>query len=44
MLELLKMESIPTRRYIKVRNGTNPFDPQWYSYFEKRKLGRVRRL
>lgn len=43
VVELFKMESIPIKRFIKVRNGANPFDPSWYDYFKTRKLSRVRK-
>jgi len=42
VVELFKMESIPIKRFIKVRNGSNPFDPLWYTYFKSRKISRVR--
>ena len=42
VVQLFKMESIPIKRFIKIRNGANPFDPVWSAYFNSRKLGRVR--
>ena len=39
---LNRMETVPIRRLIKIRNGANPFDPAWDSYFEVRKTCRVR--
>ena len=42
VVELFKMESIPIKRFIKVRYGANPFDPSWDNYFNSRKISRVR--
>ena len=42
-VELFKMESIPIKRFVKVRNGANPFDPLWYPYFKSRNCSRVRK-
>ncbi len=42
VVTLFKVESIRINRYIKVRNGANPFDRQWTSYFKKRKFSRGR--
>ncbi|MDO6803054.1 group II intron reverse transcriptase/maturase [Wenyingzhuangia sp. 1_MG-2023] len=41
-VELFKMESIPIKRFVKVRNGTNPYDSIWKDYFKARKNSRVR--
>ena len=35
---LLKAESIPIRRYVKVKGVANPYDPLWFEYFEKRNV------
>lgn len=43
VVELFKMESIPIKRFVKIRNGANPFDPLWKSYFEARQFSRVRK-
>jgi len=43
LVELFKMESIPIKRFVKVRSGVNPFDPLWYPYFNSRKSSRVRK-
>ena len=29
-------EGTPIVRHVKVKNRANPFDPQWYDYFEQR--------
>jgi len=42
VVELFKMESIPIKRFVKVRSGANPFDPSWVNYFNSRKTSRVR--
>ncbi len=39
---LFRMETVPIRRVIKIRNGANPYDLEWYNYFEVRKICRVR--
>lgn len=41
-VRLFKMESIPIKRFVKIRRGANPFDKKWESYFDKRKCCRVR--
>lgn len=33
---LLKAQSIPIRRHVKIKGLANPFDPAWFAYFEKR--------
>jgi RNA-directed DNA polymerase len=43
IVKLFKMESIPIKRFVKVRKMANPYDPEWYSYFDKRKSSRVRK-
>jgi RNA-directed DNA polymerase len=43
VVQLFKMESIPIKRFIKIRNGANPYDPTWLDYFNSRKLNRVRK-
>lgn len=35
-LELFKSTSVPIRRRIKIRGNANPFDKEWYPYFEER--------
>lgn len=42
VVKLFKLESISIKRFIKVRNGANPFDPSWDHYFKTRKSCRVR--
>jgi RNA-directed DNA polymerase len=42
-VKLFKMESIPIKRFIKIRNGANPYDPDWSDYFNSRNLNRVRK-
>ena len=33
---LIKATDIPIQRFVKVRADANPFDPDWYDYFEER--------
>ena len=35
-LSLVKATKTPIRRFLKVQAEANPFDPQWYDYFEER--------
>jgi len=35
-IRLLKANSIPIKRHIKIRSEANPYDPEWEMYFEKR--------
>jgi RNA-directed DNA polymerase len=35
-VRLLKANSIPIKRHIKIRSEANPYDPEWEMYFEKR--------
>jgi RNA-directed DNA polymerase len=35
-LKLAKATDIPIRRFVKIRAEANPFDPDWYEYFEER--------
>ena len=42
VVTLFKTESIRIKRFIKIRNKANPFDPDWVSYFKKRKFSRGR--
>lgn len=41
-VRLFNLESIPIKRFVKVRKKANPYDPEWYTYFNKRKRSRVR--
>jgi len=34
--KLVKAAHVPIQRFIKVRADANPFDPEWYDYFEER--------
>ena len=43
VVELFKLQDIPIKRFVKVRNGANPFDPKWYKYFYAREFSRVRK-
>ena len=36
-LTLFRASSIPIKRHIKIRKETNPYDPAWKNYLEKRK-------
>ncbi len=36
VVRLLKTADIPIRRHIKIKGDSNPFDPQWETYFESR--------
>ena len=42
VVRLFNMESTPIRRFVLIKNGANPFDPEWADYFSNRKLSRVR--
>ena len=42
VVQLFNMESIPIKRFIKIRHGANPYDPAWSTYFYSRKFSRVR--
>ena len=35
-IRLIKANSIPIKRHIKIRSEANPYDPEWEVYFEKR--------
>jgi len=35
-LTLKQAQTIPIRRHIKIKGKANPYDPVWFSYFEKR--------
>jgi RNA-directed DNA polymerase len=35
-IRLIKANSIPIKRHIKIRREANPYDPEWEVYFEKR--------
>lgn len=35
--ELIRMSSIPIRRFVQVKAHTNPYDPECHDYFENRK-------
>jgi RNA-directed DNA polymerase len=35
-LKLVRMAQIPIQRFVKIRGDANPFDPNWYDYFEER--------
>lgn len=35
-LKLVRTACIPTQRFIKIQAEANPFDPNWYDYFEER--------
>ena len=34
---LFRMSSVPIVRHVKMRQNANPFDPQWWDYFEARR-------
>lgn len=34
---LFRMAKMPVKRYVKIRQDANPFDPQWQPYFQRRK-------
>ncbi|MEN8128152.1 MAG: group II intron maturase-specific domain-containing protein [Planctomycetota bacterium] len=34
---LFCMAKLPIRRHVKIRQEANPFDPEWHSYYERRK-------
>jgi RNA-directed DNA polymerase len=36
LLELLKASDTKIVRHVKIRKGANPYDPEWYLYFEER--------
>ena len=40
-LELFQASDIPIRRHKKIRSAANPFDREWYEYFEKRKANHL---
>jgi len=46
-LKLTRTACIPVRRFLKIRADANPFDPNWFDYFEERaffkKFGLTRR-
>src|SRR6266849_3462582 len=35
-IRLIKANSIPIERHVKIRSEANPYDPEWEVYFEKR--------
>jgi len=35
-LKLVKATGIPIKRFVKVQAEANPYDPDWYDYFEER--------
>lgn len=39
---LMKLADIPIERYIKVKKDANPFDTTWDTYFDRRKMNRLR--
>jgi RNA-directed DNA polymerase len=36
LLELQKAQDTKIVRHVKIREGANPYDPEWYLYFEER--------
>jgi RNA-directed DNA polymerase len=38
-LRLRNLQDTKIRRHIKVISAANPYDPEWDSYFESRRLG-----
>ena len=42
MVPLFYMHQVKIERYVKIKRGANPFDPEWEPYFEKR-LDRIMR-
>lgn len=36
MVKLVQASDIKIRRHTKIKGGANPFDPQWFEYFEQR--------
>jgi RNA-directed DNA polymerase len=36
LLKLLKASDTKIVRHVKIRKGANPYDPEWYLYFEER--------
>ena len=42
-LRLVRASDIPIRRFVKIRAEANPFDPEWYGYFEVRSALKNRR-
>jgi RNA-directed DNA polymerase len=34
---LFSMPAIPIRRHVRIRKGANPYDPEWRSYFARRR-------
>lgn len=42
VVELLKIESIRIKRFVKIRFWANPFDTKWKPYFKNRKNRRTR--
>lgn len=41
-LELFQASNIPIRRHKKIQGIANPFDREWYEYFEKRKTNHLK--
>ena len=41
-LELFQATSVPIRRHRKTKGTANPFDREWYEYFEKRKTNSLK--
>jgi RNA-directed DNA polymerase len=39
---LLKMGDIPVRRYTKIKQDANPYDPAWREYFEERAMKQMK--
>jgi RNA-directed DNA polymerase len=35
--ELFQASSVPIRRHKKIKAEANPYDREWYAYFEKRR-------
>lgn len=35
-VDLLRADSTPIRRHVKIKGEANPYDPEWETYFEKR--------
>ena len=35
-LRLAQATDTPIRRFVKIREEANPFDPDWHEYFEER--------
>jgi RNA-directed DNA polymerase len=36
VVQLMSMASVPIERHIKIRDGANPYAPEWEEYFEQR--------